>query len=230
MSVIDTVLETGVIPRIVRLCSSEHASARHSALECVANILYSSNGTKHLIKAGIIEALRACLASEDAQDRIYACWAATNIAAITSTLEQAEALMEAGFVPLLVKAISNPAEEAEARSYAAWTLAGLAYNWGQIYLSVRRALLDAGCVEGFLSALALKDQGAVSVSMKSLLVYMETWGIVKQDAIERIKAAGGISVLRAFKLRPEADLAHERRMAHVILKVYLDQFSLPPRV
>ncbi|KIO25373.1 hypothetical protein M407DRAFT_25276 [Tulasnella calospora MUT 4182] len=161
---------------------------------------------------------------------MYACWAAANIATVSSPLEQGEALMEAGFVPMLVKVISNSEEEARAQSNATWALAGLADNWGQFNSERRRTLLEADCVEGLLSALALKDPEVVAVSMKGLLVFVETWGPVKQNAIERIEAAGGVAALRALKLRPEADLAHERRMAHLILKKYLKQFSLPPRV
>ncbi|KIO25374.1 hypothetical protein M407DRAFT_25277 [Tulasnella calospora MUT 4182] len=229
-SSIHAVLETKIIPRIVQLCSSEHANTRHDALECVGNILYSSEGAEHLTKAGAIEALMSCIGSEDAQDRVYACWAAANIAAITSTLEQVKALMKAGFVPMLVKAISNLEEEAEAQSNAAWALAGLAYNWGQFHREFLRTLLEANCVEGLLSALALKDQEAVAVSIKGLLVFLETWGLVKQDAMERIQAADGVGLLRVLKLRPEAGFAHERFTAHMILKKYFNQFSLPPRV
>ncbi|KIO25372.1 hypothetical protein M407DRAFT_25275 [Tulasnella calospora MUT 4182] len=229
-SSIHAVLETKIIPRIVQLCSSEHASTRHNALECVGNILYSTDGAEHLTSAGVLEALRSCIGSEDAQDRMYACWAAANIAGATSPLDQVEALVKAGFVPMLVKVISSSEDEAGAQINAARALTGLAYNWGQFDPERRRTLLEADCVKGLLSALALKDQGVVAVSMKGLLVFLEAEGLAKQNAIERIEAAGGVAALRALKLRPEAGLAHQRRMAHMILKEYLKHLSLPPRV
>lgn len=212
----------------MQLCSSKQASARHNALQCVGFILYSDDGTNQLIKAGVLEALKACIGSEDAQDRRLACWAASSIAA--STLDQARALIRAGFMPMLISVISNSEESNETQGDAAWALAGLACNWGHYYPDVRETLLEENCLEGLLSALKLKDQSAVAMSMKGILRFVTASWPGRPKAIERIEAAGGVATLRDFKLRPEANLAHERYMAHTILKEHLKQVSRSPRV
>ncbi|KAG8958362.1 Importin subunit alpha-4 [Tulasnella sp. 408] len=227
-SAIDTVLASGIIPRVVQLCSSKRASARHSALRCVGYILYSNKGTKQLIKAGVLEALRPCIGSDDAQDRRLACWAASSIA--TNTLDQGKALIKAGFIPVLINVISNSEESTETRVDAVWALAGLTCNWRHYHQDVRETLLEENCLEGFLSALKLKDHSAVAISMKGIFRFVKTRWPGRPKAIERIEAAGGVATLRAFKLRPEANLELERYMAHIILKKHLKQVSLPPRV
>ncbi|KAG9046938.1 Importin alpha subunit (Karyopherin alpha subunit) (Serine-rich RNA polymerase I suppressor protein) [Tulasnella sp. UAMH 9824] len=171
---IDTVLDGGIIPRIVQLCFSKQASARHGALQCVGYILYSDDGTTQLIKAGVLEALKACISSEDAQNRRLACWAASGIAA--GTLDQAKALITAGFIPMLINVISDSEEPAETGSDAAWALAGLVCKWKNYDQDVRETLLEENCLEGLLLALRLKDQSAVAISMKGILRFVKHGG------------------------------------------------------
>ncbi|KAG8919719.1 hypothetical protein FRC01_001149 [Tulasnella sp. 417] len=225
---IDPVLEASIIPRIVQLCASKEASTRYSAIQCIGHILLGDGGTNHSIKARAIEALLPCISSEDPQDRLCACQAASDV--VASTLGQVEILMKAGFVPMLVKVTTNSEEEAETRGQAAWALGGLAYAWGAWHQEILESLLEANCLEGLLLALALPDQSAVATSMQGILALVKNSGRGKPNAIQRIEAAGGVALLRAFKLRPEPDLGEERRMAHIVLKEHLKQFSLPPRV
>ncbi|KAG8924150.1 Importin alpha subunit (Karyopherin alpha subunit) (Serine-rich RNA polymerase I suppressor protein) [Tulasnella sp. 417] len=228
-SFVDAILQTGIIPRLVQLCTSTQPRLRHTALRCVGRILsYSDAGTNQLTDAGIIEALRPCITSEDPRDRRRSCWAVSNIAA--GTLEQAKALIAAGFVPPLVKVASDPAQESDVRGDAIWALASMAYNWGRHHSPILETLFETNCLEAFFSALVLSDTSAASVSLKSIRTFLNTWWDGKSKAIERSKAIGGVLALRAFKLRQEPDLAQERLLAHMILKEDLRESSLPPRV
>ncbi|KAG8924152.1 Importin subunit alpha-4 [Tulasnella sp. 417] len=228
-STIDTALRTNIVPRLVQLCSAKHVPTRHLALRCVGIILAGSDdGTNRLVDAGIIGAIKPCITSEDGRDRRRSCWAASNIA--VGTIRQAEALMEAGFVPLLVKVVSNPEEDHAARGNAAWALASLAYDWGRYRHQILETLLEDNCLDGFLSALVLTDRDVVERLLRSILVFVEvSWG-GRQRAIEMLKATERVALLRTFKMRPEPDLVHERIVAHKILRIYLKEFSLPPRV
>ncbi|KIO32046.1 hypothetical protein M407DRAFT_19073 [Tulasnella calospora MUT 4182] len=228
-STIDTTLQSNIVPRLVQLCTAEHAPTRQAALGCVGLILAGSNkGTNRLVDAGIIEAIRPCITSGDGGERSKACWAAANIA--VGTYEQAKALMAAGFVPLLVKVVSDPEEDYKARGDAAWALASLVCDQGPGNHKILKTLLEATCLDGLLSALTLEERSVIQESLKGIMVFVQTLWKGKQRAIETLKAGGGVAVLRAFKLRPEPDLAPERLMAHTILKYHLEEFSLPPRV
>ncbi|KAG9027407.1 hypothetical protein FS837_004282 [Tulasnella sp. UAMH 9824] len=226
---IEPVLHTNIVPRLVQLCAAKHAPTRHPTLRCVGRILASSkNGTDQLVDAGIIEAIRPCITAEDRLERYDACWVAANIA--VGTFRQAKALVAAGFVTPLVHIVSNTDEESRARGNAAWALAHLTCDLGRYHHAILETLLQATCLDGLLSALKLKEQDVVQESLKGIEVFVTTRRNGKQKAIEAVKAGNGVALLRAFKLRPEPDLAYDRLLAHTILKEHLREFSLPPRV
>ncbi|KIO22388.1 hypothetical protein M407DRAFT_28108 [Tulasnella calospora MUT 4182] len=228
-STIEATLQSNIVPRLVQLCTAKHSPTRQPALRCVDLILASSNkGTNQLVDAGIIEAIRPCITSEDGRERLRGCWAAANIA--VGTAEQAKALMAAGFVPLLVKVVSDPEEGCGAKGHAAWALASLVCDQGPRNHKILETLLEATCLDGLLSALTLEERRVIQESLKGILVFVQTRWNGKQRAIEMLKAGGGVAALRTFKLRPEPDFAPERLMAHTILMYHLEEFSRPPRV
>ncbi|KAG8924151.1 hypothetical protein FRC01_011881 [Tulasnella sp. 417] len=228
-STIDTTLQTNIVPRLVQLCSAQRLSTRRLALRCVAIILAGSDeGTDRFVDAGIIGAIKPCITSESRRDRRRSCWAASNIA--VGALQHAKALMAAGFVPPLVKVVSDPGEDPETRGNAAWALASLAHDWGRYNHEILETLLGDNCVDGFLSALVLKDHDVVERLLRSILAFLETQWDGRGRAIEMFGTPERVALLRAFKLRPEPELVHQRIVAHEILKMHLKEFSLPPRV
>lgn len=125
---------------------------------------------------------------------------------------------------------SDPEEGSKAKDHAAWALACLVCDRGQHDYEILETLLEADCLDGLLSVLPSNDQSVVHESLKAILVFVATRWNGKRRAIEALKADKGVILLRAFKLRPEAGLAYERLMTHKILREYLGEFSLPPRV
>ncbi|KAG9022385.1 Importin alpha subunit (Karyopherin alpha subunit) (Serine-rich RNA polymerase I suppressor protein) [Tulasnella sp. UAMH 9824] len=111
-STIEAVSHTHIVPRLVQLCTATHAPTRRPSLRRVGSIIASSKGgTDQLVDAGVIEAIKPCITSEDRQQRKDACWAAANIA--VGTLEPAKALLADGLIPPLVKVASDPEEGAQ---------------------------------------------------------------------------------------------------------------------
>ncbi|KIO15521.1 hypothetical protein M407DRAFT_34895, partial [Tulasnella calospora MUT 4182] len=222
-------LPYSIVPRLVELCTAKHSFTRQVALGCVGLILAGSHkGINRLAEAGIIGAIRPCITSEDGEERRRACWAASIIA--VGTLDEDEALMAAGLAPSLVQVVSDPEEGSSARGHAACALARLASEQGEPDDKILETLLEAACLDGLLSALTLKNQSVVEESLNAITAFVHRRWSGKQRAIEMLKAAGGVAALRAFKLRPEPDLARERLGTHMILEYTLQESSLPPRV
>ncbi|KAG9027408.1 hypothetical protein FS837_004283 [Tulasnella sp. UAMH 9824] len=228
-TLLSTILDTNIIPRLVQLCTSPSSSILQHALLCVGRVLETSDeGTGQLIHAGVLEVFRSCILSGEARDRGSACFAISNI--VATTLECSEALIEAGLVPIVVKVASDLEEKPKTRHYAVWTLLGLSRNWGHYHHEILETLMEANSLEVFFMTLKLKEATMVGASLGGIVDFVGTEWEGKESAIQRSKAVGGVATLRAVKLRPEPWLAAERLLAHKILKVHLQVFSLPPRV
>lgn len=226
---VDRAREAEVIPRLVHLCTIEVGATRHNALLCVNQvIIYSAAGTNDLINAGILDALKACIISEDAQDRKNACFAASNMAGAASN--HAMALIQSGFVPILVKAVTDRGEDSKIRIDAAWALSKLAGKWAKDVSDILDALLEANCIEALCSALYLDGDDHVEVFLEAILVFLQMPRGGQERAVERVKTGGGIKQLRAIRSRKGIYGTTLQMLAQNILNNYFPEFSRPERV
>ncbi|KAG9042488.1 hypothetical protein FS837_010817, partial [Tulasnella sp. UAMH 9824] len=187
--------EQNLIPRLVRLCTSQDDDTRNQAHQCVRQIiLYSVDGVGDLISAGILDVLKAHMASESGPERKNACFAASNL--VVDKLEYAKALIESGLVLPLVKILSDQGDKSGARNDAAWTLSSLATNWGQNHHEILNMLLEVNALEAFCSGLSSVHSSAIEVLLKGILVLVKTQWEGRQRAVERVKAGDGIERLR----------------------------------
>lgn len=222
---VDKARETSLIPRLVHLCTSSENGTRHHAHRCVGQIIvFSKNGSEHLINAGILDVFKTCIVSEDGQDRVDACHNAGNL--ITDSLSNALALIEAGLVPLLVKVLLDQGDDSGARNKAAWTLSDLTI-WGRENYEILDTVLDANCLEAFCSALILEDHDSVEQLLKGILVLLKTHWDGRRRAVRRIKAGDGIEQLSAVRSRKDIRGTQLHKMAQNILKKYFPESSLP---
>lgn len=226
---VDKTGETGFVLRLVHLCTSQEAETRHHALLCVNQIIiHDGNRGQELINAGILDILKTCIASEDGRNRSDACFVTSNMG--LNSLSHAKALIESGLVPLLAKVLSDQGDTSGAREHAAWTLSTQAINWGQDRHEILDALLEAGSLEAFCSALTFDDYESVQISLRGIFVLVKTKWAGQQRAVERIKAGDGIKLLRAVRCRKDVYQTELHTQVQNMLKTYFPEFSRPARV
>ncbi|KAG9042487.1 Importin alpha subunit (Karyopherin alpha subunit) (Serine-rich RNA polymerase I suppressor protein) [Tulasnella sp. UAMH 9824] len=220
---------TNLIPRLARLCTSQDTDTRYQAHQCVSQIIFHSvDGVEDLINAGILDAFKTCIASEDGEERRNTCFATSNL--VVDKLQYAKALIESGLVPPLIKVLLDQGDDSDARKYAAWTLSNLATNWGQDHHEILDTLLEVSALEAFFSGLTLKDFGAVEASLNGIQVLVETQWEGRQHTVERVKAGAGIEKLRAVRFRNDIHGTELHKTAQTILTDYFPEFSLPARI
>ncbi|KAG8936145.1 Importin alpha subunit (Karyopherin alpha subunit) (Serine-rich RNA polymerase I suppressor protein) [Tulasnella sp. 408] len=226
---VDKAREAEVIPRLVHLCTIEVGATQHNALQCVNQIIiYSADRANDLINAGILDALKACIVSENAQVRKNACFAASNMAGAASN--HAMALILSGFVPIFVKVVTDKEEDSKIRIDAAWALSNLARKWAKDVSDIQDALLEANCIEALCSALDLEGDDHVEVFLEAILVFLQMPRGEQQRAVERVKTVGGIKQLRAIRSRKDIHGTTLQILAQNILTNYFPEFSRPERV
>ncbi|KAG9042486.1 hypothetical protein FS837_010815 [Tulasnella sp. UAMH 9824] len=221
--------ETDVISRLVHLCTIEVEATRRNALLYVNQIIiYSAGGTSDLINAGILDVLKTYIVSENAQDRESACFAASKMPGGASN--HAMALILSGFVPILVKSVTDKGEDSKIRVDAAWALSTLARKWAKDVSDILDALLEANCIEALCSALDFDRNDRVEFFLEAILVFLQVPRGGQQRRVERVKTAGGIQQLRAIRSRKNVLGTTLQMLAQNILKNYFPEFSRPERV
>ncbi|KAG8924149.1 hypothetical protein FRC01_011879 [Tulasnella sp. 417] len=192
--------ETGVLPRLVHLCTIQVDATRHNALLCINQIIiYSTDATDDLIDAGVLDALKICIGSENAQHRQCACSATSNLAG--EAPNHALVLIRSGLVPLLVGVLSDKEEGSKTRTDAAWTLSNLARKWGQLHFEILETLLEANCIEALCSVLESASGESAEVLLEGIFVFVKTPWAGQPRAVWRVKAEGGINQIRAIRFR-----------------------------
>ncbi|KAG8944986.1 Importin alpha subunit (Karyopherin alpha subunit) (Serine-rich RNA polymerase I suppressor protein), partial [Tulasnella sp. 408] len=197
----EAVVATGIAPRLIELCTAKKYGLQFHALRCVGQFTAGTEAsTEAAIQAGFPAALKTCILSEHVDIRTSACWAASNIAA--GSLSQAQALFDNGLIPLILHVISNQEEEMKPRHEASWILSTLVGK-GQDDNDFLARLVQANCMEAFVSGLSSPDYRTLSVLIQGLENVVDKQWSGREDALERFRTAGGVG--RLVALRDEAD-------------------------
>lgn len=224
----EAVLATGIAPRLIELCTAKKYGLRFHALRCVGQFTAGTEAsTEAAIQAGFPAALRTCISCEHLDIRTSACWAASNIAA--GSLSQAQALFDSDLIPLILHVISNQGEEMKPRHEASWILSSLVGK-GQEDNDFLVRLVQANCMEAFVSGLSSPDYRTISILIQSLENVVDKQWSGQEDAVERFKAAGGVSRLVALRDDQDTRGTFVGRRALGLIRSHFHEFAKRPRV
>lgn len=221
---------TGILPRLVKLCTEGDFDLQESAILCVGQFVAGSEAsTDATIEAGFLDVLKHCIGHQVARIREVACVAASNFA--RGSLAQVHALLDAGLLPVLVTVVRDRHELQKPRKEATWALADLA-NKALVDLELIDPLIEGGCIEAFSDAMTSEDDRTQSLAIQSLQKLLRIESRSQNKVLELLKAADGTARLRGvrdgrYRNNRGTDVG---RIAHQILKDYYPDFSNRARV
>ncbi|KAG8948416.1 hypothetical protein FRC04_009786 [Tulasnella sp. 424] len=221
---------TGILPRLVKLCTEGDFDLQESAILCVGQFVAGSEAsTDATIEAGFLDVLKHCIGHQVARIREVACVAASNFA--RGSLTQVHALLDAGLLPVLVTVVRDRHELQRPRKEATWALADLA-NKALVDLELIDPLIEGGCIEAFSDAMTSEDDRTQSLAVQSLQKLLRIESRSQNKVLELLKAADGTARLRGvrdgrYRNNRGTDVG---RTAHKILKDYYPDFSKRARV
>lgn len=221
-------IKTGILSRLVELCTKGDTDLRYNAIRCVGQFTAGSEAcTDAAIEAGFLDALKACIFHQMVMIRENACWAVSNVAA--GSLSQVQALLKASLLPILVAVVGDKQEVQKPRNEATWALANLV-NTALVHPELVDPLIEGQCVEAFSDALVTQHYNTQRLAVQSLQKLLGRESRNQDKIRELLKAADGIARLRAVRDSGITRGSEVGRTAHEILKDHYPDFVKRARV
>eukprot|EP01132_Coremiostelium_polycephalum_P002538 gene2538-3141_t len=205
---IQSVVDTGIVPTLVELLSTEVQSIGTPALRTIGNIVTGeSQQTQAVLDAGALEPLTALLLSKKKLIKKEACWAISNITA--GTPEQIEtAVMHDNTIPYLIALLNH--SEREIKREACWALSN-ATNGSALVIS---RLVKHDIIGSFLHLLrnSENDSIIIKVILEGLLNILV--------AGQRIAAKSGVNPYAAIISEQEGEYDIQDLQQHKKKDIY----------
>ncbi|KAG9046215.1 hypothetical protein FS837_004847 [Tulasnella sp. UAMH 9824] len=221
-------ITTGILPRLVELCTAGSTDLQYNAIRCVGRFTAGSEAsTDAAIEAGFLGALKSCIFHYKAMIRENACRAASNVAA--GSLSQVHALLKAGLLSILVTVVGDKQEVQKARNEATWALANLVTT-ALVHPELVDPLIEGNCVEALSEAMATHNIPTQRLAVQSLQKLLDIESRNQDRISELFKSADGIARLRALRDQKSTRGSEVGRTAHEILREHYPGFVRRPRV
>eukprot|EP00172_Hildenbrandia_rubra_P001179 Plantae.Rhodophyta-Hildenbrandia_rubra.ctg17372.p1 GENE.Plantae.Rhodophyta-Hildenbrandia_rubra.ctg17372~~Plantae.Rhodophyta-Hildenbrandia_rubra.ctg17372.p1 ORF type:complete len:535 (-),score=97.14 Plantae.Rhodophyta-Hildenbrandia_rubra.ctg17372:1403-3007(-) len=159
---IQTIVESGVVKRLVQLLLSESFKVQTPALRAIGNIVTGNDSlTQYVINCSALPCLKNLLNHAKKSIRKEACWTISNITA--GNKDQIQCVIESGIIPVLLDILTN--EKFEVKKEACWAVsnATAAGKPEQI-----RYMVEQGCIEPLCNMLTAPDPRIVTVCLEGL--------------------------------------------------------------
>ena len=187
----------GLVPRLVELLTHLSWRVTKPALRTIGNIVCAEcsddsigvagiNGvtttdyTEVILECNAVPRLKELVTHSNREIQKEACWTLSNIAA--GTVDQIQAVIDAGCIPPLVKLVQENRADQEVRSEACWVVLN-ATSCGSD--SQIEGLVDEGCVS--VLGVLLEEASMVMMALEGLervLQVEETREMIRRDQIE----------------------------------------------
>lgn len=159
---IPSILETGVLPRLVELLQHPNIAISVPCLRTIGNIVTGSDEqTQLVIEAGALQALNELIYNKKKTVRKEVCWSLSNITAGSS--EQIQMCIDMGIIDKLIQLLV--ADDAEIKKEAVWAVSNCtaSANFSQF-----NALVEKGIIKALLSVLKMTEARVLAVSLEGL--------------------------------------------------------------
>jgi importin subunit alpha-1 len=229
-----TVLNLGILPRVVDLLSSTAFAVQTPALRIIGNIASSENDkhTDAILDAGVLLKLVTLLSSPRKNLRKECCWTISNITA--GTKKQIQAVCDANIIPHLVKLV-NSTVEFDIRKEAAWALCNAASGGGSDTI---RQLIRHDCIKPLCELLSAPDPKIIVVVIEGLHNILEAgekqakYANTDENPYARlVEEAGGLDKLEELQNHPSEEIY--KKAVDILEKFYQaeeDDQNVAPRV
>ncbi|KAF7990590.1 hypothetical protein HCN44_000395 [Aphidius gifuensis] len=192
---IQTIVDAGVVPKLVHLLRSQEYLVLTPALRTVGNIVTGNDTqTDAIIQAGGLDALRGLLVNGRSNIVKEAAWTISNITA--GNPQQIQKVIDAQILSPLVNVLKNG--DFKSQKESAWAVTNLT-SGGDVPQLV--ALIQAGVLEPYCNLLDTNDGKTISVVLDgivNILTAADKMGELERVAVA-IEECGGLDKLEALQ-------------------------------
>jgi hypothetical protein len=198
---IQSIIDSGVIPKLVELACHDFPSVQLPALRCCGNVASGSNEqTQYVIDCEVLRVATPLLRSPHPNIKKEAVWIISNISA--GTITQIQALIEAEVFPRIASILIE--SDYEIKKEALWAVcnAVAAANPQQVFV-----LVQAGTLLALCSVLKTKESSLLVVALEGLRHFLEkgkvhftTEGI--NPFADIVSSSGGLEKLEELQSHP----------------------------
>ncbi|KAH8948521.1 hypothetical protein BDL97_11G098400 [Sphagnum fallax] len=221
-------LNAGLLPPLLgRLASSEQLSLLTPVLRTLGNIVAGDNSKTDVVLSvgqslpgGIIGVLARCLESKHRTLQKEAAWAVSNIAA--GSILQKHTVFNGGVVPPLLHLLATAVFDV--RKESAYCLGNLCVapkesrEQGGIILEHLIALVDGGCLPGFIALVRSPDVEAARLGLQFLELVMR--GLPNGRGPKIVEKEDGISALEELQFHENDEL---QTMSNTLIDRYFGE-------
>ncbi len=213
---IQAVLDSGVVPRLVELSSSN--SAMLPALRALGNIVTGNEDqTQFVVNLNAIPVLCELLSNNKTQVRKETCWTLSNITAGTES--QIQAVIDAGIMPKLIAILNSNSEDRAVRKEAAWAIANTCSSGIDQHI---RYLVSKKAVYPLTKLLFESDDKVILVALEALE------GILKcaknndylKEVANMVRKRDGVTQLKQLQSHNNSNIS--RRSLKLLEKYFLE--------
>ncbi|CAO2837615.1 unnamed protein product [Amaranthus hypochondriacus] len=185
---IQTVIESGVCPRLIQLLLHPSPTVLIPALRTVGNIVTGDDTqTQFVLDNNVLPCLNQLLSQNHKKSiKKEACWTISNITA--GNKAQIQAVIEAGLVQPLVYLLQNA--EFDIKKEAAWAISNATSGGSPDQI---RFLVSQGCIKPLCDLLICPDPRIVTVSLEGLENILKVG-----EADKEMGMNGGVNVYAQF--------------------------------
>jgi hypothetical protein len=159
---IQHVLETGSVPKVVKLLGHQMPKVQTPALRAVGNIVTGSDKqTQLVIQCGALPLLLPLLVSPKRGIRKEACWAISNITA--GNEEQIESIITSNLIPSLISLLAK--DEFNVQKEATWAISNITNNGKAKHMHY---LVQQGVLPPMIEMLKCSDPKIVMVALEGV--------------------------------------------------------------
>eukprot|EP00124_Ichthyophonus_hoferi_P003752 Ihof_evm3s348 gene=Ihof_evmTU3s348 len=193
---IKSVIEAGVVSRMVELLSHPSEEVKTPALRALGNIVTGNEmETQVVLNANILLQMQALLQSPKANLRKEACWVLSNIGAGTKL--QIQSIADANLVPLVIKCAA--VDEMRVRKEAIWTLVNMLQGGTEPIVAF---LVQQGVITSLVSMMRPDlDPGMLKLvldGIDKILKVGSKRGLENEYAVF-LEEAGGVDAIEALQ-------------------------------
>eukprot|EP00742_Colponemidia_sp_Colp-10_P017583 GILJ01020227.1.p1 GENE.GILJ01020227.1~~GILJ01020227.1.p1 ORF type:complete len:287 (-),score=28.03 GILJ01020227.1:5-865(-) len=217
---VQLVVDSGVVPSVVQMLSTEHTKHNLPAVRIIGNISAANVELCQVaINAGCLPPMKSLLEPWMPREvRKEAAWALSNIAA--GTKDQIQAIVDAGLLPVLVSTVGAP--EHEVQREAVWACANISVNGSSQQIS---HLVECGVLEALCEVLRrTTDDKIIAVSLEAIHGFLNSGAeLVGQRQctgnpyVEKVQNCGGSLSVEKFMTHWNPDI---QCLTQVIISAY----------
>lgn len=213
---IQTVLDHGVVPKLVSFLPHTEIRLQTASLRAVGNIVTGTDEqTQLVLDNGALAHFPVLLTHPKEKIKKEAAWFLSNITA--GTEKQVQSVLESGLINLIVKVLAEG--EFQTQKEAAWAISNLTVSGGPTQVAY---CVKAGCIPPLCNLLGVQDSQIIQVILDGLTNILKMAGDDLDKVCVAIEECEGLDKIESLQNHENADIY---KLAFEIIDKYFSNDS-----